>query len=256
MPDIHKTAIVHPEAELADDVTVGPFSIIEADVKIDEGCRIHSHILIAGGARIGKNCQIHHGSVVSTLPQDLKFSGEKTTLEIGDNTIVREFCSLNRGTRDRGTTRVGKNGFLMAYTHVAHDCEVGDHVILANAVQLGGHVTLEDWVIVGGLVPVHQFTHIGQHSIIGGGFRAVQDVPPFILAAGEPLAYKGLNAVGLKRRGFSKESFRLLRKCYRILYRSRMNTSQAVETIRREVEMIPEVQALLTFIENSHRGLI
>ena len=256
MPDIHKTAIVHPEAELADDVTVGPFSIIEADVKIDEGCRIHSHILIAGGARIGKNCQIHHGSVVSTLPQDLKFSGEKTTLEIGDNTIVREFCSLNRGTRDRGTTRVGKNCFFMAYTHVAHDCEVGDHVILANAVQLGGHVTLEDWVIVGGLVPVHQFTHIGQHSIIGGGFRAVQDVPPFILAAGEPLAYKGLNAVGLKRRGFSKESFRLLRKCYRILYRSRMNTSQAVETIRREVEMIPEVQALLTFIENSHRGLI
>lgn len=256
MPNIHRTAIVDSGAELADSVTIGPFSIIEDDVEIGEESQIHSHVLVARGARIGKNCQIHQGTVVSTVPQDLKFSGERTTLEIGDNTVVREFCSLNRGTKQRGKTRVGDNCFLMAYTHTAHDCWIGDHVIMANGVQLAGHVTVEDWVIIGGLVPVHQFCTVGQHSLIGGGFRAVQDVPPYIIAAGEPLSFKGLNVVGLKRRGFSKNVIDLLRKCYRIIYRSKLNTSQAMNRIRSEMEIIPEIHDVLEFFEKSERGII
>lgn len=256
LPNIHPTAIVDSGAELAESVTIGPFSIIEDGVEIGEESRIHSHVLVARGARIGKNCQIHHGTVVATLPQDLKFSGEMTTLEIGDNTVVREFCSLNRGTKQRGKTRIGNNCFLMAYTHAAHDCWIGDHVIIANGVQLAGHVTVEDWVIIGGLVPIHQFCTVGQHALIGGGFRAVQDVPPYIIAAGEPLSFKGLNVVGLNRRGFSKNVIDVLRKCYRIIYRSKLNTSQAMSRIRLEMEMIPEIHAVLEFIEKSERGII
>jgi len=247
---------VDPKAKIADRVSIGPFSVVHGDVEIDEGVQIHSHVLVADGARIGKNCQVHHGSVISTQPQDLKFAGEATTLEIGENTIIREFCDLNRGTRHRGKSKIGKNCFLMAYTHVAHDCFVGDKVILANGVQLAGHVTIEDWVTVGGLVPVHQFCTIGRHSFIGGGFRVVQDVPPYILAAGEPLAFKGLNIIGLKRREFTQDAIAQLRKCYRLLYQSKLNTSQALEKIRVEVSMIPEVQAVMDFIEKSERGFI
>jgi UDP-N-acetylglucosamine acyltransferase len=256
LSNIHPTAIVNPKARIADDATIGPFSIIQGDVEIGAGTQIHSHALIADGARIGKNCQVHHGTVVSTLPQDLKFAGEETELVIGDNTVIREFCDLNRGTNNRGMSKIGKNCFLMAYTHVAHDCFVGDRVILANGVQLAGHVTIEDWVTVGGLVPVHQFCTIGQHSFIGGGFRVVQDVPPFILAAGEPLAFKGLNIIGLKRREFTPETIAQLRKCYRMLYMSKLNTSQALEKIRVEVTLIPEVQAVIQFIEKTERGFI
>ena len=256
MPKIHSTALVDNKAELAEDVMVGPFSIIEGDVNIGHGSRIHSHVLIANGARIGKNCEIHHGAVVSTAPQDLKFGGEDTTLEIGDHTVVREYCDLNKGTTDRQKTCIGSYCLLMAYTHVAHDCLVGDRVILANGVQLGGHVSIGDWVIIGGLVPVHQFCSIGQHSLIGGGFRAVQDVPPYILAAGDPLAFRGLNIVGLKRRGFSKESIAALRKCYRVLYRAKLNTHQAFEKIYSEMIIIPEIQTVIDFIKNSQRGII
>lgn len=256
MPDIHPTALIDKKAQLADDVKVGPYSIIEGDVVIGEGTQIHSHVLIAGGARIGKQCQVHHGTVVSTVPQDLKFEGEPTKLEIGDHTIIREFCDLNRGTKDRKKTSIGTNCLLMAYTHVAHDCKIGDRVILANGVQLGGHVTIGDWVIIGGLVPVHQFCSIGQHSLIGGGFRTVQDVPPFILAAGEPLAFKGLNIVGLKRRGFSSETISVLRKSYRYIYRSKMNTNQALDKIRAELPDLPEIRAVIEFIQNSQRGII
>jgi UDP-N-acetylglucosamine acyltransferase len=256
LPTVHKTALVDKKARLAKDVIVGPFSIIEGDVEIGEGSTIASHCLIADGARIGKNCHIHHGSVVATLPQDLKFSGETTLMEIGDNTIVREFCDLNRGTLQRGKSKVGSHCFLMAYTHVAHDCLLGDHVIMANGVQLAGHVTIEDWVIIGGLTAVHQFCTVGQHAFLGGGFRIVQDVPPYILAAGEPLAYKGLNVVGLTRRGFPKETIAALRKCYRIIYRSKLNTSQAIERIRSEMEMLPEITIVMNFIEKSERGII
>ncbi len=256
MIHIHRTALVDKKARLAEQVTVGPYSIIEEDVEIGNSTQIHSHTLIAKGARIGKSCQIHHGAVISTIPQDLKFAGEETVLEIGDHTVIREYCDLNRGTKDRGKTKVGSHCLLMAYTHVAHDCFVGDHVILANGVQLAGHVTIEDWAIIGGLVPIHQFCTIGQHVFIGGGFRAVQDVPPFILAASEPLQYKGLNAVGLRRRGYSNHAIELLRKCYRFIYRSNLNRSHALEKIKSEIEMTPEVQLVCEFIEKSQRGII
>ena len=256
MPNIHPSAIVDAKAELADDVTVGPFSIIEADVVVDAGTQIDSNVLMAAGARIGKNCRIHHGAVVGTIPQDLKFSGERTTLEIGDNTVIREFCDLNRGTEERGWTKIGKDSFLMAYVHVAHDCFVGDRVILANGVQLAGHVTIEDWVIVGGLTPIHQFCTIGQHAFVGGGYRVVQNVPPYILAAGEPLTYKGLNVVGLKRRGFSRDTLMALRKCFRYIYRAKLNTSQAIEAIQSEIPDLPEIRTVIDFIQDNERGII
>lgn len=256
MPDIHPSAIVDPKAELAEDVRVGPFSIIQENVVIDSGTQIDSQVLIASGARIGKNCRVHHGAVVGTIPQDLKFGGEVSLLEIGDNTVIREFCDLNRGTVERGTTRIGKDCFLMAYVHVAHDCLIGERVILANGVQLAGHVTIQNWVTIGGLTPIHQFCTIGQHSFIGGGYRVTQDVPPYILAAGEPLTYKGLNIVGLKRRGFESDSLTALRKCYRYIYRSKLNTSQALEAIHAEVPLLPEVRTVIDFIQSNERGII
>jgi UDP-N-acetylglucosamine acyltransferase len=256
LPIIHPTAIVDPKAELADDVRVGPFTVIEGDVRIGPGSEVHSHCLVADGARIGKSCIIHHGAVVSTAPQDLKFEGEKTTLEIGDRTVIREFCDLNRGTKEKGKSVIGSQSFLMAYTHVAHDCEIGDHVILANGVQLAGHVTVEDWVSIGGLTPVHQFCKIGQHAFVGGGFRVTQDVPPYILAAGEPLGFKGLNRIGLTRRGFSKEAIAALHTCYRLLYNAKLNFREALERIRAEVPDLPEVQNVLRFVEANARGII
>jgi len=254
--DIHPAAIVHKNAELASDVKVGPFAIIEENVKIKSGADIRSSALIAEGTRIGKNVIVHHGAVIGTIPQDLKFGGEETLFEVGDNSEIREYSVLNRGTSNRGKSSVGENCFLMAYSHVAHDCIVGDNVILANGVQLGGHVTIGDYVIIGGLTAVHQFSYIGSHAFIGGGFRVVQDVPPYVLAAGEPLRYSGLNVVGLRRRGFSNESIRALQRCYRFLYRSKMNISQAVEKIKEEMEITSEVQNVFDFIEKSDRGMI
>lgn len=256
MSSIHPTAIVDKDAKLGKNVSIGPFSIIEGDVEIGEGTQIHSNVLVANGARLGKKCQIHHGSAISTIPQDLKFSGEETTLEIGDNTVVREFCSLNRGTLERRKTKIGTHCFLMAYTHTAHDCWLGDHVILANGVQLAGHVTVEDWVTIGGMTPVHQFCTVGKHAFVGGGFRVVQDVPPYILAGSEPLTFKGLNIIGLKRRGFEKNVIMILRKCYRFIYQSKLNLSQAIEKINDELELIPEVQAVIDFVKKSERGIV
>ncbi len=256
MIDIHPTAIVAKEAEIADGVTIGPFTIIEKDVTIGEGTMIGPHVLIADGARIGKGCRIHCGAVIATLPQDLKFGGEKTFFEIGDYTTVREYATLNRGTLAHGKSRVGSHCLLMAYTHVAHDCEVGDHVIMANGVQLGGHVTIEEWAIIGGMTPVHQFCKIGRHCMIGGGFRVTQDVPPYITAADEPLRFAGINSIGLRRRGFSSEVIMNLKRAYRILYRSNYNVSQALEHIKAELELTPEVNHIITFIEKSERGII
>ena len=256
MTQIHSTAIVDPKAELADNVKVGPFAIIEGNVTIDEHAEIHSHALIASGARIGKHCIVHHSAAVSTIPQDLKFEGEETLFEIGDHTVIREFCDLNRGTHELGKSVIGSNSFLMAYTHVAHDCVVGDQVILANGVQLGGHVKIGDWAVIGGMVPVHQFCKVGAHAMVGGGYRVVQDVPPYILAAEEPLEYRGLNVVGLRRRGFSKETIRALQKCYRFIYRSGLNRTQALEKIYAEIDILPEVQAVIDFLNESTRGVI
>jgi len=256
LPEIHPTAVIDKRAELADDVTVGPNTVIQGDVVIGKGTKIHSNALIADGARIGENCEIHHGAVLSTWPQYLGFGGEKTTLEIGDRTVIREYCDLNKGTTHNHKTVVGSDCFIMAYTHVAHDCVLGDHVICANSVQMAGHVIIEDWAFLSGLIPVHQFVRIGQHSFIGGGYRVPKDVPPYIMAGGEPLSYKGLNIVGLGRRGFSKETIRSLRKVYRTIYRSKLNTKQALERIRSDMEVTPEVQSVIDFIENSERGII
>ena len=253
---IDRTARVSPKADLGDEVSVGPFSIVEDDVVIGAGTRIDSGVLIASGARIGRECRIHHGAVVSTIPQDLKFAGEKTTLEIGDKTVVREYATLNRGTKDRLKTSIGANCLLMAYVHVAHDCLIGDNVILANAVNMGGHVTIEDYTIVGGMVPIHQFVSIGRHVMIGGGFRVVKDVPPYILAGQSPLSFEGLNIVGLRRRGFSQQTIANIEAAYHYIYHSNLNVSQALEKIRKEMTLTEEVGYIVDFIEMSERGIV
>lgn len=253
---IHSTAIVDPKAELSESVSVGPYSIINPDVVIGKGTQIGSHVLIDSGTTVGKNCKIHQGAILGTPPQDLKFGGEKTCLRIGDNTVIREYASLNRGTKMRGETTIGKNCFIMMYAHVAHDCVIGNHVILANSVNLAGHIEIGDYAIIGGVVPVHQFVKIGSHSIIGGGFRVQKDVCPFTMVAGYPLKTVGLNLVGLKRRGFPEKTIKILMQVYKIIFRFKLNTSQAVEKIKNEIELIPEVKEILDFIQKSERGII
>jgi len=256
MTDIHSTAIVSPRAELADDVTVGPFTIIEENVQIGPGCRIASSALIASGARLTENVTVAHGAVIATVPQDLKFEGEESTVVIGEGTVVREYATINRGTRERGETTIGKNCLLMAYSHTAHDCLIGDHVIMANSVNLAGHIEIGDYAIIGGVVPVHQFVKIGAHSMIGGGFRVQQDICPYALVGGYPLKVMGINSVGLKRRGFSRESLKAIDSAFKLLFYSGLNTSQAVERINSELEITPEIQVILDFIARSNRGLV
>lgn len=252
---IHPTAIVDPRAELGAGVVVGPHTIIEGDVQIGEGTQIASNVVIAAGTRIGADNKISHGAVLGTAPQDLKYEGEYTTLEIGDRNLIREYATINRGTRDRLKTKVGDDCFLMAYTHVAHDCLLGNHVILANSVNMAGHVTFEDWATVGGVVPIHQFVRIGCHAMIGGGFRIPQDVAPYALMGGYPLRVMGLNIVGLKRRGFTIEQLSPLRKAFRILFKSELNTTQAIERIEAEMELTAELKHLIEFIKSSERGV-
>ena len=253
---IHPSAIVSSKARIGNEVAIGPFTVIEDDVTIGDGTQIGPYVYCANGARIGKGCAIHNGAVVATLPQDLKFKNEVTTFEIGDNTTIREFCTLNRGTAEHMKSVVGSNCLLMAYVHVAHDCTIGNNVILANSIQMGGHVTIEDWAIVGGLTAIHQFVSIGQHAMVGGHFRVPKDVPPYILAGGTPLMYEGLNIVGLRRRGFSSEALDALSKAYHLLYLSKLNVSQAAQRIRQELALTVEIQNLLSFIDRSKRGII
>lgn len=256
MPDIHPTAIVHPSALIADSAAIGPYVLIEENVRIGEGTLLESHNRVGCGARIGKNCKIGHGAVISSIPQDLKFEGEETELVIGDGTTVREFCTLNRGTKAAGKTIIGRNCLLMAYCHVAHDCVIGDNVILANGIQMGGHVEIQDFAIVGGMATIKQFARIGKHCMVGGGYRVNKDVPPFCLAGHEPLAFEGLNSIGLRRRGFSRETIETLDRLYLTLYRSGHNVSQAVEIIARDLPQTPEVRDILSFIAASMHGII
>jgi len=256
MIHVHPTAIVDPTAHLDDGVEIGPYCVIDGNVEIAAGVIIDTHVRIMSGARIGKNVRIHHGAVISNVPQDLKFKNEDSVSVIGANTIIREFCTIHRGTSATGKTVVGDNCFLMAYVHVAHDCVVGNNVILANAVNLGGHVHIEDFAIIGGMVPVHQFVRIGCHTMIGGGYRVAKDVPPYILAAGEPLEYGGLNSVGLRRRGFSASTIRALKEAYKLIYKSNLNVSQGLEKIRENGNIVPEVTKVIEFIEKSERGII
>ncbi|HUN65844.1 MAG TPA: acyl-ACP--UDP-N-acetylglucosamine O-acyltransferase [Bacteroidota bacterium] len=253
---IHPTAIVSPKAKLGDNVSVGPFTIIEDDVVAGDGTSISSNAFLASGTRLGRECRVHHGAVLGSPPQDLKFRGEITTLEIGDHTVIREYVTMNRGTHDRWKTTVGNHCFLMAYAHVAHDCIVGNHVILANSVNMGGHVIIEDHAVVGGIVAIHQFSHIGCHSMIGGGFRVTKDVPPYVLAGQEPLAFSGLNIVGLRRRNFPQETLQLVEKAYQLIYYSQLNVSQALERIKKELPATDEMKHIVDFIEKSKRGII
>jgi UDP-N-acetylglucosamine acyltransferase len=256
MKNIHPSAIVNPEAKLGDNLSVGPYAIIEGDVEIGNDCIVGPHAVIYNGARIGNRVKIFQGASVANLPQDLKFSGEPTQFIIGDDTVVREFATLHRGTLETGKSQVGKNCLLMAYSHVAHDCSVGDNCIIANAVQIGGHVHIEDWVIIGGSTPVHQFSLIGEHSMIAGGIRIVQDVPPYILAANIPAAYEGLNVIGLRRRGFKNEDIQTLKNVYGLIYSKLYNVSQAVKIIEEQYGENNYVQKVLSFLSRSKRGIV
>ncbi len=256
MVNIHSTAIVSSKAKLGDNVNVLPFTIIEDDVEIGNDCTIGPSAVIYNGARIGNNVKIYQGVSISHTPQDLGYRGETTYFYVGDNTVIHEFVTLHRGTKSTGFSKVGKNCFLMAYSHVAHDCTVGDNCILANSVQIAGHCTLEDYVTIGGLTPVHQFCKVGQHSMTGGGFRIVQDVPPFVLAGNEPLKFSGLNVIGLRRRGFQTEDILTLKKAFAILYDKAYNVSQAREKITAEFGDNKYVQIVLEFLKDSKRGII
>jgi len=253
---ISKAAHIHPDAKLGNNVTVEPFAFVDADVTIGDGSWIGPHAVIMSGARLGKNCRIFPGAVISAIPQDLKFEGEYTTTEIGDNTIIRECVTVNRGTKDRTTTRVGADCLLMAYVHVAHDCAVGDHVILANSVNLAGHVTIEDWVILEGYVGVSQFVHIGAHAFIAGQSGVRKNVPPFVKAAREPLSYAGVNSVGLRRRGFSNEAILAIEDIYRTLYVKGLNVSNALAVIEQEAPASKEKGQIIQFIRESTNGII
>lgn len=249
-------AYIHQGAKIAPSVVIDPFVTIDANVEIGEGTRILSGATILEGTRIGRNCTIFPGAVVGAVPQDLKFKGEDTLAIIGDNTTIRECATINRGTSAKGRTIVGSNCLIMAYTHVAHDCTVGDNVILANATQLAGEVTVDDYAILGGGTLVHQFCHLGAHIMVQGGALINKDIPPFVKAAREPIAYTGINSVGLRRRGFSSDVIRGIQDVYRYIYMSKMTVSDAVEHIEAELPATPERDEILQFIRNSKRGII
>jgi UDP-N-acetylglucosamine acyltransferase len=255
MTKVHATAIVDPGAELGAGVEVGPFTIIGPNVRIGAGTVIGSGVLIERDTTVGEACRISHGAVLGTDAQDLKYAGERTVLEVGDRTVIREYATLNRGTAARGRTQVGSDCMLMAYSHVAHDCHLGDHVIISNAVNMAGHVTIQDWAIVGGMTPIHQFVRIGAHSFVGGQSRVAKDIPPYVKAAGIPIQLYGLNSVGLQRRGFSEEVRRELKRAYRLFFASSHNTTQALARAREELRDLPEVALFLDFFENSERGV-
>lgn len=249
-------AYVHPDAKIADNVVIEPFVSIDHDVEIGEGTRIGSSVTILPGTRIGKNCKIFPGAVIGATPQDLKFRGEYTTVEIGDNTTIREFVTINRGTAARNKTTVGNNCLIMAYVHIAHDCKVGNNVILVNNTQLAGEVIVDDWAIISGMTAVHQFCHIGTHVMISGGSLVRKDVPPFIKAGREPLSYVGINSIGLRRRQYNNDKIREVQDIYRYIYQKGLNTAQAVEIIEAEMPATPERDEVLLFVKDSKRGII
>jgi len=253
---IHPAAIVDPSTTFGKDVEVGPYSIIDAGVTLGDGCRISNNVTLRSGTSLGESCTVFPGAVIGEIPQDLKFQGEDSKVKIGSNVIIREYATIHRGTSARGETVVGYGSYLMAYSHVAHDCILGKEVILVNGVQLGGHVDINDHAFLGGHVVVHQFSKIGSHAFIGGGYRVVKDVPPYIIAAKEPLIFTGVNTVGLKRAGFSNNVIRHLKEAYRLLYRASLNTSQAMEEIRRSLPDCEEIRSILSFVESSDRGII
>ncbi|MCX6231005.1 MAG: acyl-ACP--UDP-N-acetylglucosamine O-acyltransferase [Bacteroidetes bacterium] len=249
-------AYVNPQAKVAKNVVIEPFVTIDKNVIIGEGTWIGPNVTIMEGARIGKNCKIYPGAVISAPPQDLKYNGEETTVIIGDNTTIREFVTINRGTKANMETVVGNNCLLMAYVHVAHDCVIGNNCILANAATLAGHINIDDWAIIGGLSAVHQFVNIGAHTMISGGSLVRKDVPPFTKSAREPLSYVGINSIGLRRRGFTSEKIKDIQDIYRIIFLKGLNTSQAIDMIEAEISATPERDEILSFISRSSRGIM
>lgn len=253
---IHPTAIISPDAEIAADAEIGAFVIV------GEGCTVGPGNVIAPRATLERNVTLGHsvkvgiGTILGGAPQDLKFAGEETTVEIGDGTVIREYATINRGTAHSFKTSVGKNCLLMSYVHIAHDCQIGNNVILSNVVQLAGHVTIEDKAIISGLSAVHQFARIGHHSFIGGMSRVSKDIPPFLKAVGNPVKLYGLNTIGLQRSGIDEETIRELKRAYRLLFRSDLNVTQAIERAQTELEPLPEVKELIRFVEASERGVV
>jgi len=256
MSNIHKTSIIDKKSKIGHNVVIGPYSIIEKDVIIGDNNIIHPYVHIKSGTSIGNNNKIFQGSVLGEKPQDLKYDDEKTTLIIGNNNTIRENCTLNRGTDYSNTTIIKNNCLLMAYVHVAHDCIINDKVILANGVQLGGHSDIGYHATVGGMTPVHQFCKVGQHAFVGGGRVVLQDVPPYILATGEPLQYAGINSVGLRRRDFSQNTRNNIKLAYKLIFKSNLNTKNALEAIKDKMEMTDEINNIIQFVKDSDRGLI
>lgn len=252
---VHETAIVDPDANLAESVQIGPYAVVGPNVSVGEGTRILSHAVVVRDTTIGERCEIHPGAVVGGDPQDLKWEGEPTTCIVGNDTTIRECVTISRGTRALGRTQIGDGCLLMAYVHVAHDCQVGDGVILSNAVNLAGHVTVDEQAILGGMTPVHQFTRIGAHAFVGGASRIVKDIPPYVKAAGNPAELFGLNSVGLDRRGFPENVKTELRRAYRLFFQSKHNIAQALAKAKEELHPYPEIVRFLTFIAESERGV-
>jgi UDP-N-acetylglucosamine acyltransferase len=253
---ISNLAFIHPDAKIGKDVTVDPFAYIAGNVVIGDGTWVGPNATIMDGARIGKKCRIFPSSVVSGIPQDLKFRGEESTAEIGDNTTIREGVTVNRGTAAVGKTVIGSNCLLMAYSHIGHDCFIGDNCIIGNTTGLAGEVKVDEWAIISGGSLVHQFSRIGAHVMIGGGAKVRTDVPPFIKADRDPLSYLGLNSVGLTRRGFERERIDRIHNIYRIIYQTGLNISQALDSVEKEFECSPDREYILEFIRNSERGII
>jgi UDP-N-acetylglucosamine acyltransferase len=253
--DIHPTAVVHPWARIGLGVKIGPYSVVGEHVAIGDGCTIGEHVLLAGRTTIGKNNTFFHGASVGTAPQDLKYRGELTELVIGDDNTFREFVTLNTATDTTEVTSIGSRCLLMAYAHVAHNCRIGDEVILANAVNLAGHVVIEDYATLGGMTPVHQFVNIGKYAFVGGGSRVERDVPPFIKAAGSPARVYGINSIGLERRGFSAERRARVKDLFKLLYRSELNVSQFLERLGNGYAGDEDAATLLEFLRRSVRGI-
>lgn len=253
---IQPLAYVHPNAKIAAGVTIDPFAVIHGDVEIGEGTWIGSNVTIFDGARIGKYCRIFPGAVISAIPQDLKFSGEKTTVEIGNHVTIRECVTINRGTTDKMTTQVGDDTLIMAYAHIAHDCIVGSNCIIANAVNMAGHVGVGNHAVIGGMSAIHQFVQIGQHVMVSGGSLVRKDIPPFVKAGREPLSYVGINSIGLRRRGFSNDKITEIQDIYRALYVSGLNTATALQKIEAEMPATTERDEIILFIQNAKRGIM
>lgn len=256
MSSISNLAYIHPDAKLGKDVTIEPFAFVEAGAEIGDGTLIMSNANIRSGARIGANCVIYPGAVIGATPQDLKYNGEETFAIIGNNTTVRECCTVNKGTVAKGKTVIGDNCLLMAYSHVAHDCIIKNYVIVGNATQLAGEVEIYDHAILSGGILVHQFTRIGEHVMIQGGTRLGKDIPPYVIAGREPVTFAGINLVGLRRRGFSNEKINQIQEIYRLIYQSGLNFSDAVRKIESEVETSEEIGKIVQFIKESPRGIV